>query len=1438
MKPEFTVCPPPPASLVDWLYSGWDKYTDVAKYKESIEVFKKDIKQELQFSDDHKRVTNFADWNKARDYWVAEQVKIAATRNFFNELYMIYTDLERESETIEFMVGQGLLSEKTQNSSTFHPVLLKRLQLTFNPDRNSLSIVDTNVESDIYTMLLQGIDYINHGVIKKLKNQLEEEYYHPLNRIETPKYLKAFIHSLHQDSCFIESDKDGTGSADKIVMYNRPVFFVRKRISGVVKALEDIIDQIETDEEISGPLLNLIGDNAALFDPEVHVSDFSQNLAALSGEDRDILLSKEANREQLEIARRIEMYNAVLVQGPPGTGKTHTIANLMGHFLAQGKSILVTSHTKKALSVMKEKVPIALQDLCVAVLEDNNRDVERSVDGITEFISAHSALELFKKSEKLKKTRLGILDELSDVRKKLFAIKQREYKTIALGGKSYSVAEAATFVSEHADDCSYIPGKVILEKTLPVTLGDLELLYKTNEQVSVNEEIELSNQLPNPATLLSPDDFEKASSRLVELQSEVTTIKQELNRDITIDVDKSEVYLDGVSLWSKGTEEKLAELQAFVTNIDDMDEWVLYAVIDGRKGGGFKAVWEKLIKDIQDTAALAESAIEKTIGKKITINNPLPHESLRTISSEIKQHLQSGKKISKLDLFFRKPWKEIIDTVRINGNAISTPEDCEILLNTIELHKKRRETGVLWNELIAKKGGTDFAQFGDGPEQVCLNRIPKISEAINWYADTFVEIKVKASEADFNANNLFEDLEFNSEIEELKYILTLTTEKIPLYIQLIKVTCFETRELHETINKTKYLLQEGKLEDSALCKKLAFALDEGNIVGYKAAFKELDDLYTKYYTLGERVRILQAIETYAPDWANHIKNRIGIHGGNKMPDNIEDAWQWKQFSGIIDDITSEPFESLQHKSVALNIELRKATVKLSENLAWYHLLNRIEGDIDKKQALQGWKLTQKKIGKGTGKKAPMLKREAQKLMAKCQSAVPAWIMPVNKALESLDPRNNKFDIVIIDEASQSDISALAIMYLAKKIIIVGDDEQVSPSAVGIDVDKTLALSEMYIKGNMPNWHLYDMNSSLYDIAKTTFPILMLKEHFRCVPEIIGYSNQLSYDYKIKPLRDGSSSPLKPPTVSYRVDGVRSASKVNDVEANTIVALMLSCMEQPEYKGMTFGAISLLGDQQAKKINNLVLEKLDSKEYFNRAFLCGNASQFQGDERDVIFLSMVDSNEGEGPLRLTGEGVGKSTKQRYNVAASRARNQLWVIHSIDVANDLKSGDMRRDLINYAANPNSLLEKIKKVNALSESPFETSVGRDLIQKGYHIVPQWKVGSYRIDMVAVHGDEKVAIECDGERYHSGNDKVLEDMERQTILERLGWRFIRIRGSEYYRNKQSTIERVISELDQYGIEPEDFNCEMGANINHNDLFERVKIGSERLLDEWSKME
>lgn len=204
--------------------------------------------------------------------------------------------------------------------------------------------------------------------------------------------------------------------------------------------------------------------------------------------------------------------------------------------------------------------------------------------------------------------------------------------------------------------------------------------------------------------------------------------------------------------------------------------------------------------------------------------------------------------------------------------------------------------------------------------------------------------------------------------------------------------------------------------------------------------------------------------------------------------------------------------------------------------------------------------------------------------------------------------------------------------------------------------------------------------------------------------------------------------------------------------------------------------------------------------------------------------MVDCANGNGPMTKQGFGVDDAYRKRYNVAVSRARDQLWVVNSIDHANDLKPGDIRKILIDYAINPRSIDVKNAEIDRNSESPFEASVAKSLVSRGYHLVQQWNVGAYRLDIVAVFGNKKVAIECDGERYHSGENKIREDMERQTILERLGWRFIRIRGSEYYRNPDLSIERVIKELDELGIEPEDSQITAVNSSRDTELLQRIK--------------
>ena len=467
------------------------------------------------------------------------------------------------------------------------------------------------------------------------------------------------------------------------------------------------------------------------------------------------------------------------------------------------------------------------------------------------------------------------------------------------------------------------------------------------------------------------------------------------------------------------------------------------------------------------------------------------------------------------------------------------------------------------------------------------------------------------------------------------------------------------------------------------------------------------------------------------------------------------------------------------------------------------MLEKLSDNKSQIQAIEGWRQLIRKIGAGKGKNAEKYKNEARKLMPKCQGAVPVWIMPLNKVVENFNLKENKFDVVIIDEASQADMMAIVALYLGKKVIIVGDNEQVSPLAIGEKTDEMDRLVKEFLH-DIPNNALYSGRFSIYDLAQASgYQPVRLKEHFRCVPEIIQFSNMLSYNNQIKALRETSNIKTKPPIVTYKVENSHCENKINMKEAEIVTSLILACCQKEEYDGKTFGVITLRGEKQAVIIDKMLREKMEPKEYNNRNILCGNSAQFQGDERDIIFITMVDANDKVGPMRLVSYGTEDSNKKRYNVAVSRAKDQLWVIHSLDSENDLKNGDIRKELLDYCNNYKSRQIEFEKNVVNAESEFEKRVMKYLIEKGYNITPQWEVGAYRIDMVVSCGNNRIALECDGEKWH-GDDKLEEDMNRQSILERLGWRFIRIRGSEFFRDEEGTMKKVIDKLNSTDIFPE----------------------------------
>ena len=482
--------------------------------------------------------------------------------------------------------------------------------------------------------------------------------------------------------------------------------------------------------------------------------------------------------------------------------------------------------------------------------------------------------------------------------------------------------------------------------------------------------------------------------------------------------------------------------------------------------------------------------------------------------------------------------------------------------------------------------------------------------------------------------------------------------------------------------------------------------------------------------------------------------------------------------------------------------------ELAAARAWMAVIDRIDGPTQ--VALAAYKTVNARLGKGYSKFKSTFQQQLTEALDGCRHVIPAWVMPVERVLtDFVCGPEPLFDVLIIDEASQLPMTRLPILALARKVVVVGDDKQISPASPGLEIQPALDAMRGRLDGIPNAGATYFVGASVYDVAVQRFPRrVQLTEHFRCLTPIIEFSNGRYYDSRLVPLRDRMPSPDWKPLQSVFVsDGYRDDDDCNRPEAERIAGLIAELVQRPEYGTRTFGVITLLGRNQSKLVQDLVFEALGPARMAAHAVRIGDAATFQGDERDVIFLSTVVSDSGG---RTIGAMTAKPHQQMVNVAASRARDQLWVVHSV-APDAFPSGDERAALIRHCSATSSANEAYAELvdKTDEQSPFERDLLRHLVARGYRTIrPQHKVGRYRIDFVIDGPSSRLALECDGDRFH-GPEHWDADRARQSVLERAGWTFVRIRGSAFYRDPAKSLEPLWAKLDELGIPPFDWTSQ-----------------------------
>ncbi|ARU58955.1 DNA/RNA helicase [Oleiphilus messinensis] len=434
-----------------------------------------------------------------------------------------------------------------------------------------------------------------------------------------------------------------------------------------------------------------------------------------------------------------------------------------------------------------------------------------------------------------------------------------------------------------------------------------------------------------------------------------------------------------------------------------------------------------------------------------------------------------------------------------------------------------------------------------------------------------------------------------------------------------------------------------------------------------------------------------------------------------------------------------------------------------------------------------------------------IRRLLSEATAVIQQAKPVFMMSPMSVATYLPPGKVEFDLVIFDEASQIPApDALGAIARGKQVIVVGDSKQMPPTNF---FGRAVEFSDEEADESTTA----DVESILGLMLSKGVPEAMLRWHYRSRHHsLIAVSNNQFYNDKLMIFPSPGSHPeatgLSLNILTDTVYG-RGSTRSNPLEAEHIAkAVLLHAKHRPH---LSLGVVAFSTSQRDAIL--FALERLrrvnaETENFFSHheggdEFFVKNLENVQGDERDVIFVSIGYGKMQSGQMTQNFGPVNKTDgERRLNVLISRARMAMQVYcnfsaDDIRVTADTPFGVKALQVfLNYAAT--GQLETSRVTGKEHDSPFEVEVHNAIEQLGYDAEPQVGSSGFYIDL-AVRDPNKpgrfiLAVECDGASYHSSASARDRDRIRQSVLEGLGWRFHRIWSTDWFRNAAGEIERL----------------------------------------------
>ena len=413
---------------------------------------------------------------------------------------------------------------------------------------------------------------------------------------------------------------------------------------------------------------------------------------------------------------------------------------------------------------------------------------------------------------------------------------------------------------------------------------------------------------------------------------------------------------------------------------------------------------------------------------------------------------------------------------------------------------------------------------------------------------------------------------------------------------------------------------------------------------------------------------------------------------------------------------------------------------------------------------------------------------------------PCLLMSPISVAQYLSLDNDKFDVVIFDEASQlPTCKAVGVLARGKNAVIVGDPNQMPPTS--------------FFAGSMideDNLDIEDLDSILDDCLALGMPEAHLQWHYRSRHEsLIAFSNQEYYD----------NSMLTFPSVNDRekrvklatVDGTfnRKKGRINEEEGKAVVKEILRRYNNESLKNQSIGIVTFNISQQGL-IEDLLEEEYKKDAEFDKwahekdeNLFVKNLENVQGDERDVILFSVGFGPDEEGKLSLNFGPLNKEGGwKRLNVAVSRARSEMVVFSSMTP----EMIDLNRTKAKGVEGLRAFLEFAGKGRLSGNSYHEKTDSHGITKKicdaiegaGYKVQRDVGHSDFRIDIAVVNPYDEdeylLGIMLDGKSYIQSKNTKDREVSQASVLGGLGWTLHRVWTMDWWDNKEQEIENILS--------------------------------------------